>query len=98
MNEQAMKLLDDPEAIWEAISVDGVKYDNNELKGEAAAIYEYEYDNERALAIGNMVKLALEENTPSGDTWKGRAADACLGAMVRNQITKHLEAIAEQES
>lgn len=104
MNEEAMKLLDDPESIFEAMGADGIHHDfdtdrsgMSDTQRKARVQHVNAEDDKVALAIGELIKIALAENVPGGDNWKGHTADACLGAMMRNQITKHLELIAETE-
>ena len=103
LSPEVKDLLKDPEAIWEALSIDGVSYpfdstlhgrNRGERKEIAAKIKNF--DDERAIAIGNMV--LAHHNAIDG--FGGKIAidiDAVLGAIVRKQIIKHLEKIAESK-
>ncbi len=102
LSPEVKDLLKDPEAIWEALSIDGVSYPfDSTLHGRNASermeIAEKIkiFDDERAIAIGNTI-LAHNEARGSFDH-NSTSIDTVLGAIVRKQIINHLEKIAESK-
>jgi len=97
LSKEVKELLQDPEAIWEALSVQGVSYPFDDELYEKTASQKREihtktkiFDDERAIAIGNMV--LAHHNAIDGIGGKiAIDIDAVLGAIVRKQIIKHLE-------
>ncbi|MEE9315998.1 MAG: hypothetical protein V3U97_02705 [bacterium] len=103
LSPEVKDLLQDPEAIWEALSIDGVSYPfDSTLHGRNASermeIAEKIkiFDDEVALAVGNMI-LAHQEEMDANAYQDDISADAVLGTIVRMQIIKHLEKIAESK-
>jgi hypothetical protein len=104
LSKEVKDLLQDPEAIWQAMSIDGVSYPfdatlhgrNAEERAKIAKMVKI-YDDGTAISIGNMI-LKRQEKVESPRLFResGRI-DAVLGAMVRRQIIKHLEKIAESK-
>lgn len=103
LTKEVKDLLKDPEAIWEAMSIDGVSYPfdstlhgrNASERKEIAAKIKI-FDDGRALEIGSWILEPQEANDPDL-TVKVCLIDAVIGAMVRKQIIKHLEKIAESK-
>jgi len=103
LSPEVKDLLKDPEAIWEALSIDGVSYPfDSTLHGRNAAERKKIaakikiFDDKRAIAIGNMV-LEYKVAKDSSDIESLMGIDAIIGQVVREQIERHLEKIAESK-
>jgi len=103
LTKEVKELLKDPEAIWQALSIDGVSYPfDSTLHGRNAAERKKIakkikiFDDKRAIAIGRMI-LEYQVETDSARISTAAFLEATIGHMVRKQIIKHLEKIAESK-
>jgi len=101
LSYEVKKLLQDTDAIWEALSIDGVSYpfDNSrfgksdEQRMEIAEQVKV-FDDERAICIANFI-LANQMAMDTGLIDDAISADAVIGAIIRKQVVGHMERIVE---
>ena len=93
MNE----MLNDPGAMFEAMSIDGITYPfptNFLAVGEdnwpALRDKINAFDDERAICIGNLIK-----QHETGTIEERIACDAAIGSIIRKQVLGHLARIEE---
>jgi hypothetical protein len=103
LSPEVKELLTDPEAIWQALSIDGVSYPfdstlHGRNRGERMEIAEKIkiFDDERALMIGDLI-LEHRKELESSEMTQAMMTDAIIGSTVRKQIERHLEKIAESK-
>jgi len=98
LSEKVIEMLrTQPDLIWEAIGPDGMTYtfdDSrfNKTKEEKEIIQERVNfrDKDQVMNIGALIIMA--------DDVDNLGADACLGAIVRKQITDYLKRVEEREA
>jgi len=101
LSTEVKKLLQNTDAIWEALSADGVvypfddsRYCKTEKQREKIAEKVKVFDEERALAIANLI-LLNDELKDNGGYFGRLESDAALGAIVRRQVIGHMKRIEE---